>query len=595
MMNTRLMSSYDELIRVIHHVRNRWRLRQALRGAAIVLTAVMAGLALSAFGMDQFRYSDWSVWTFRALTYLGLIALIVRFLVVPLLKRVSDQQVALYIEEHDPSLQAAVVSAVEVGSAGENRANQESQVNPVSESGRTNLSPALIDRLVEVAIERCYSNEYGRRIERRRLQQASGAVAAITALGMLVILLSPAFLRHGASLLLKPWSSARADNPYSIVVEPGHIGVARGADQMVHARLEGFDAERVEIVVKSDGEEKFNRWPMAIDEVEGTYMYMLLDLQVAADYFVEASGVRSPGFRIDVSDLPYVGRVDLEYHFPDYTGLAPQVVEDGGDIAALKGTTVVVRATPTVAVASGALRVEGAEPLAMVLNEDGTLSANLAVDKDGFYSIELAAFDGGMHKGSPDFTIEVLEDQPPTVSFLKPGRDAKVSNIEEVFTEARAEDDYGVKRLELVYSVNGAEEQIVQLHGGAAAARKEVSAGHTFFMEELNLEAGDFVSYFARATDANGVDGGQTATTDIYFLEVRPFGRDYRQSPSGMGGAGGAGMDNALSMRQRQIVAATFKIIRDREEYSDKEFSENLTTIALMQGRLKEQVDTLLR
>ena len=113
-------------------------------------------------------------------------------------------------------------------------------------------------------------------------------------------------------------------------------------------------------------------------------------------------------------------------------------------------------------------------------------------------------------------------------------------------------------------------------------------------MEDLELEPGDFVSYFARATDGNGVGGAQTATTDIYFLEVRPFGKKYRQAQQGMGGAG-QGMDNALSQRQRQIVAATFKIVRDRKSYSEKEYSENLTTIALMQGRLREQVGTLLR
>ena len=40
-------------------------------------------------------------------------------------------------------------------------------------------------------------------------------------------------------------------------------------------------------------------------------------------------------------------QLELEYHFPAYTGLPPQKVEDGGDIAVLKGTEVRVRAVPT--------------------------------------------------------------------------------------------------------------------------------------------------------------------------------------------------------------------------------------------------------
>ena len=578
MLDASILSSYGELLRVIRHVRNRWRLRLALRGAAIVLAAGLLALAVSAFGIDQLRYSTWAVWVFRAFTYLGLIGLTVRFIVLPLGRRVTDEQVALYLEENDPSLQAAVVSAVEVG----------------AEKNRPNLSLALIERLVEAAYDSCQSNQYGRLIERQRLHRASGTMAVVALLGMLAVLLSPAFLRHGASLLLNPWRSARAANPYFIVVEPGHLGVARGADQLVYARLMGFDSDRVEIGVKSEQEEKFQRWPMMVDGDEGRYMFMLLDLNNATDYFVEASGVRSPVFRIDVSDLPYVSRVDLEYRFPEYTGLAPRKVEDGGDIAALKGSRVIVTATPTVRVAGGAVRVEGEELQPMELADDGTLSTTLHIDKEGFYSIELSAFDGKMSKASPDFTIEILNDQPPSVAFLKPGRDAKVSSIEEVFTELRAEDDYGIRKLELVYSVNGGEEQSVWLRRESSPPKKKVSAGHTFFMEDLELEPGDFVSYFARATDGNGVGGAQTATTDIYFLEVRPFGKKYRQAQQGMGGVG-QGMDNALSQRQRQIVAATFKIVRDRKNYSEKEYSENLTTIALMQGRLREQVGTLLR
>ena len=33
-------------------------------------------------------------------------------------------------------------------------------------------------------------------------------------------------------------------------------------------------------------------------------------------------------------------QLKLEYHFPAYTGLEPQKIEDGGDIAVLRGTDV---------------------------------------------------------------------------------------------------------------------------------------------------------------------------------------------------------------------------------------------------------------
>ena len=66
----------------------------------------------------------------------------------------------------------------------------------------------------------------------------------------------------------------------------------------------------------------------------------IFGLRTSMDYFVQAAGVRSRVFRIEAADLPYVDRLQLEYVFPAYTGREPVVVEDGGDIAALRGTTV---------------------------------------------------------------------------------------------------------------------------------------------------------------------------------------------------------------------------------------------------------------
>ena len=40
------------------------------------------------------------------------------FFVRPLMRQASDEQVALYLEEHEPSLQAAIISAVEAEHGG---------------------------------------------------------------------------------------------------------------------------------------------------------------------------------------------------------------------------------------------------------------------------------------------------------------------------------------------------------------------------------------------------------------------------------------------------------------------------------------------
>ena len=138
--------------------------------------------------------------------------------------------------------------------------------------------------------------------------------------------------------------------------------------------------------------------------------------------------------------------------------------------------------------------------------------------------------------------------------------------MQEFLVEARADDDFSVRNLQLVYSVNGGPEKTIGLFSGAKPT-PEVTAGHTFYLEELGVEPGDAVSYYARATDNDG-SGPKLATSDIYFLRIRPFGKDFKPATSmggGGGGGGGAGAEvGALSQQQRQIIAGTFKVQRDQ-------------------------------
>src|SRR5439155_24802195 len=119
-------------------------------------------------------------------------------------------------------------------------------------------------------------------------------------------------------------------------------------------------------------------------------------------------------------------------------------------------------------------------------------------------------------------------------------------------------------QLERYCSVNGGPEQKIELFNNKGESPKEISAGHTFFLEEYDLEPGDFVTYYGKALDSR--KPANTVTTDIYFIEVRPFGREYRQGQQG-GGGGGGGMKQeeltkAVTAPRREMMAAKVILMR---------------------------------
>ncbi len=575
--STHRTNRHPEVLRMVRRIRQRWRTRIAIRGAAIILGAGLVAFLVSVYGLEFFRFSASSVVAFRAVLWVVMAGLTVRYLAWPLTRRVSDEQAALYLEENEPSLEAAVLGALETGVAGSFN------------------SEALEERLVESALHRAQKVDFGRRIEQRGLYKASGALAGIVFATLALLLLGPAQLRHGASALLFPTRDAGAVNPYSILVEPGDVTIARGSDQIIAAQLQGFENEAVQVFFKSESSEAFDRLSMLPDGGDG-FELLLLSVDQNTEYFVESAGIRSATFEIEVADLPYVDRLELEYRFPSYTGLPPRTVEVGGDIAALKGTTVTLRVFPTMLTPGGRLLVDS-QPVELVDEGDGTLTGSLTVQTDGYYHIELARADGSLVPASPQYTIDVLTDQPPSVSFSKPGRDTRASTIEELFLEARADDDFGVAELLLIYSVNGGPADTISMFDGRSVP--EVTAGHTLYLEEFGLEPGDLVSYYAQVNDNNRAPESRAVTSDIYFVKIRPFRIDYRQGEEAGGGGGGGGgggpADEGLSELQKEVVAATFNIMRDRERYGELEFQENLVSVRLGQARVREQVEGLLQ
>src|SRR5688500_19341889 len=99
-------------------------------------------------------------------------------------------------------------------------------------------------------------------------------------------------------------------------------------------------------------------------------------------------------------------------------------------------------------------------------------------------------------------------------------------------------------------------------------------------MEELGVKAGDSLSYYAKATDNDGVGGAKQSTSDIYFLRIRPFDKNFKPATSmsgGGGGGGGGGQEvGALSQQQRQIISGTFNLQRDRKKLTAAKFRENM-------------------
>src|SRR6476646_3469611 len=244
-------------------------------------------------------------------------------------------------------------------------------------------------------------------------------------------------------------------------------------------------------------------------------------------------------------------------------------------------------------VRSGSLVFDNGTTVPLVADSTGALRGAFRVATSGFYRVDLVSPDGVNVAGGVQYAVDAIPDRAPTVRIEQPGRDTKVTNVEELAIAVAASDDYGVESMELLYQVNGGPAQKVALAGGSRGA-KEPRAAYTMFLEEQKLVPGDLIAYHATARDG----AGNVGSRDVYFLEVRPFGKNYRQAEQqggGGGGGGGADSPDGFVPRQRDVVAGTFNWLRDSAQTAARKRREDIATVHIAEARLREDVEELAR
>ncbi|MGH8205976.1 MAG: hypothetical protein ACRETK_04295, partial [Steroidobacteraceae bacterium] len=361
--------------------------------------------------------------------------------------------------------------------------------------------------------------------------------------------------RYGTRAIWAGWLFPGLLPAQRIDVDPGDQAVRRGADVTVRSWPRGFDPAAAQLHARVGS----GPWQQ-IDMTGGAgdFRFTFFSVREPITYYVSAAAVRSPTYALKVVDVPNIDRLDLVYHYPDWTHLPPKTQHGDGDISAVAGTRVELLAHTDAALSAGELVLDSAATPLSTRGEQA--SASIQVTRDARYY--LAARIGGERvRLTDDYLIRLLPFGKPQVHITWPGRDYSASSIEEVTTQVQASDDYDLKSLELHYSINGGAWQAVAL----PVKGRQADDRHVFMLESMRpqdqraLAPGDMISYYALARDHS-----QVARSDMYFINVQPFDRRFSQA-SAQGGAGQGNEQQQIAQRQREILLSTWNLLRQKD------------------------------
>jgi hypothetical protein len=213
---------------------------------------------------------------------------------------------------------------------------------------------------------------------------------------------------------------------------------------------------------------------------------------------------------------------------PEYNG---QIKDAALEVLPRSLVTLEVQCTQPLREATAALA--GTTP--EMQGPDGTdkFSMRFSADKASVIEFKLTSTDGIGNSEPQQLRIVLKGDEPPQFKLLSPEGDCLATDVASIPITFEISDDFGLESAQLSCEFPG--RGPVQLDSKVVQGARTATVSHTLELEQYNLQVGDSILFYSRASD---IGTGLTPTdanhcSDVYFIEIRPYRQYWHPQPSG--------------------------------------------------------------
>lgn len=366
-------------------------------------------------------------------------------------------------------------------------------------------------------------------VDRAAVRRALLWTPAVPVLAILVHLVVPNLFAMTFLRFADPFGHHPAFTSLVFDVEVNPEAVKHGRPALIAVGIGGpVRAERADIVFvdPDDPGHELDAVPMVAEPAESGERFALrIDAATESRSFL----VRTPHgssalHRMEVLPVPGFERASATLRPPAYTGWPAEDRAFAGDLHALRDSTLAVRATATLPLREGRLDLVGPDgtrttvTLAPSAADPRTVEGTLPATAGGSLELSLVGADGTESDERRSATLLVAEDGEPVIRVIEPDERCYVVEGWAVDVVFEAEDDVGIRSIDLVRGVNGFPPSTAPLPPSGGDSRRTVARAH-FDTAELGAKSGDLLRVFAVAWDGHP-DPPHSARSSIVTIEV---------------------------------------------------------------------------
>jgi len=241
----------------------------------------------------------------------------------------------------------------------------------------------------------------------------------------------------------------------------------------------------------------------------GKFQYSFSSIHEEIDFYVEANGVVSKDYQIEVIATPLINNLKMVLNYPAYTGKVNEVIRNTGNAIVPQGTTI-------------SWQVETHQTNSLNINFENDAVFNFSKNTDNYFSYSKQLFSSINYKISTsnnqlknyenlDFAIEVVSDEYPKI-IVKSNIDAVSRGPVEFL--GQLSDDYGIKKLQLIYydKTNLGTPKELEIE----VLKSSFTDFYYIFPEGILMEDGIDYEFYFEVFDNDAVNGSKRTKSQKY-------------------------------------------------------------------------------
>lgn len=240
----------------------------------------------------------------------------------------------------------------------------------------------------------------------------------------------------------------------------------------------------------------------------GIFLHTFSDVQKPINFYIEANEIQSKDYQIKIIKTPTIHTITLDLNYPRYLRKKNETIQNSGNIVVPEGTQI-----------TWGVITNQTDSVAFINNNERVFFDKVKEDSFRFSKRIRSAMNYQIASSNENlqdyenlqFSVDVVKDDFPQISVQ--------SNIDSIsrgisFFAGQISDDYGLKKLQLVYyeDENPEDKKTFDL----PITKENIQSFFYQFPDGLNIQKGINYEFFFQVFDNDAVNGNKKAKTKFF-------------------------------------------------------------------------------